>query len=498
MSSIDVDVCVIGAGAAGLVIAEFLTRDTPTRVCLVEAGPRHFADRDEPFEVRNTGKEHLGVNYGRVTSFGGTTNLWGGAMLRPSAADFRPLDGRPETGWPIAHEDMTRHLAAVEHLFGFTPSPGSVMLERDGFLVRRREAPVLPFSKKNFGAHLGPGLIARDHVTVLCGSTIRGASGDTERGLEELRVAHRDGTETRIRARRFVVSAGVVGTNLVAQQLLGELGGVVDPDQHGRFLQDHISFPIARLRPRSQGGFSRKFGYRFEQGMMFGEHFDLESIGRVTPGGFFHLSFDMSTSSLLNPVREIMNAVQQRRLSPGAIKFGDLGGLLLGGPMLGITRYLHRRLYLDKDATILTTLDIEQTPDRDWRLTPTREGCDFEWGVSDEDARLAADLMPVCRELTDRLQQEAAFDVEPIAPDPAVDAEGFRAFLNSDAVDTYHASGGFRMSGEPGAPLDRDLRLRDAPNVHLVSTAVFPRVGSSNPTHTILALGHRLAMQILG
>ena len=58
------------------------------------------------------------------------------------------------------------------------------------------------------------------------------------------------------------------------------------------------------------------------------------------------------------------------------------------------------------------------------------------------------------------------------------------------------AAGGFRMSAEQGAPLDENLRLRDAPNVHLVSTAVFPRVGSSNPTHTILALAHRLAEQI--
>src|SRR5438309_12030001 len=91
------DVCIIGAGAAGLVLSEIWSRDGRLRVCLVEAGPERFQDRAEPFRVRSLLKEHLGVNEARVTAFGGATNTWGGGLIRLSPADFEPLAGRPDT-----------------------------------------------------------------------------------------------------------------------------------------------------------------------------------------------------------------------------------------------------------------------------------------------------------------------------------------------------------------------------------------------------------------
>src|SRR5438552_3251897 len=115
----EADVCVIGAGAAGLVLTELLSRKG-LRVCLVEAGPERFKDRHEPFRVRSLLKEHVGVNEGRVTAFGGATNTWGGGLIRLSPADLEPLDGRPDTGWPIPYHDLAGHYQAIESLFGFS------------------------------------------------------------------------------------------------------------------------------------------------------------------------------------------------------------------------------------------------------------------------------------------------------------------------------------------------------------------------------------------
>ena len=53
------------------------------------------------------------------------------------------------------------------------------------------------------------------------------------------------------------------------------------------------------------------------------------------------------------------------------------------------------------------------------------------------------------------------------------------------------------MGATREALVDPDLRLAGVGNVHILSTAVFPRVGTSNPTLTILALGHRLAQHLL-
>src|SRR5947209_9961355 len=137
------DVCVIGAGAAGLVLADRLSRDTSMRICLLEAGPDHFTDRKEPFFVRSLGKLHAGVNEGRVTAFGGATNTWGGGLVRLSAADFVALAGRPDTAWPVSYESIVPHYEAVESLFGFSVSPDTVIIVRDDMSVSPRDIPVI-------------------------------------------------------------------------------------------------------------------------------------------------------------------------------------------------------------------------------------------------------------------------------------------------------------------------------------------------------------------
>jgi choline dehydrogenase-like flavoprotein len=160
---------------------------------------------------------------------------------------------------------------------------------------------------------------------------------------------------------------------------------------------------------------------------------------------------------------------------------------------------VRRRLFLDPGTRIIATLDLEQTPRREWKLERDAQGsdCTVTWDVAPEDAALAARHIPVCREILRRLQSEAAFEVEDLVPDLELDRDRLFEHLRRAAVDTYHGAGGLRMSAEPGALVDPHLRLTCTKNLHLLSSAVFPHVGTSNPTHTILALAHRLAQHLL-
>ncbi|MGE3106877.1 MAG: GMC oxidoreductase [Phycisphaerales bacterium] len=494
------DVCVIGAGAAGLVLAELLSSDpTPMRVCLLEAGPERFRDRCEPFVVRSLLKEHLGVNEGRVTAFGGATNTWGGGLIRLSAADFEALDGRPDTAWPMSYDSMVPHYQAIERLFGFTAGTESVVLrepaggaEDAGVIVRRREIPVLPFRSKNFAQRFGAGLRSNEHVRILCDSAITSIhASDGEVSHVDVVVA--GARHHRIVAKRFVIAAGIVNSTLLAQRVLESAGVRRDGRVPGEFFHDHLSFPIARLRPRSQWRFSRRFGYRFERGLMIGEHFDIESLGKRLPGAFLHMAFDTSTSSVLRPVRSVLNAIQRRTLKlEGGVSLREVAALLIGVPRLGIMRYGFGRLYLDEGTRILATLDLEQVPRSEWMLRRDDEGCAVAWDVAPEDVSLARQYIPVCMRMLERLNAEAAFDVEMLIPDPVREPGAFIAHVKRESEDTFHSAGGLRMGSSPDSLVDPDLRLRGVANVHVVSAAVFPRVGTSNPTLTILALAHRL------
>jgi len=499
------DVCVIGAGAAGLVLTELLAQDGRLRVCLLEAGPERFGDRKEPFRVRSLLKEHIGVNEGRVTAFGGATNTWGGGLIRLAPSDFEPLDGRADTAWPISYDSFVPHYQAIESMFGFAAAPegpNNVVLDRPDLRVRRREIPILPFRSKNFAQRFGPTLRSRANVTILCNAEIARFIPSPHGGLASLDVALNDGSRRSISARRFVISAGIVNTNFLAQRVLDACVTSPDhlPSQTGLFFHDHLSFPIAILKPKSQGRFSRRFGYRFERGLMLGEHFDIETKGARLPGAFFHLGFDTSGSSILRPVRKVLTLVQERAFSLRRLPTPrEIGPMLLGLPRLGFMRYLRRRLFLDSGTKVLATLDLEQLPIQEWRLDrdPTGSQPSVTWDVTPDDAALAARYIPVCRDILRTLQAEAEFEIHELLAGVESDPIRLAAYLKQHAEDTYHSAGGLRMSDAPHAMVDPQLRLTSVPNVHVLSTAVFPRVGTSNPTHTILALGHRLALHLL-
>lgn len=495
------DICIIGAGAAGLLITEILSRRTALRICLLEAGPDQFRDRTEPFHVENLRREHRGVNEGRVTVFGGATNTWGGGLIRLSAADFEAIDGRPDTAWPIAFESLVPHYQAVEAIFGIiatTDTDANIFFEKPDIRVRRRDIYCLPFRSKNFAHHFGPTLRSRGNVSIRCNTAITDINPGPDGRITSLDVQTVGQPPERIAAPHFVIAAGTVNSNLLAARVLQACGRAPATADLGRYFHDHVSFPIAELKPKSQSAFSRRFGYRFTRHLMLGEHFDLETKGSRIPGAFLHLGFDTSGSSLLRPIRVVLNAIQQRSLKGQQwFTLRELAAMLTGLPKLGFMRYFRGRLFLDSGTKIFATLDLEQLPLRQCDITKRGDAYTATWEVSPEDFATAARYMTECREILTKLQAEADFDIQHLAPDPKADYDGFVKYMGSTLSDTLHGAGGLRMGTAPDSPVDPQLRLGGLKNVYVVSTAVFPRVGTSNPTLTILALGHRLAEQLI-
>lgn len=497
------DICIIGAGAAGLVLAEIFSTQSKLKVCILENGPDHFKDRKEPYHVESKGKFHAGVNDGRITAFGGATNTWGGGLIRNSHADFDPLDGRSDTRWPMSFESMIPHYEAIENIFDFRAAPEgpqNIIIDEGDLVVRRREIPVLPFRSKNFAHRFGPGLRARPSVTIHCNADIKHIHSAPSRHITALDVTIAGSAPRTITAKHFIISAGLVNSNLIAQRFFSACGMASFADRTGTYFHDHVSFPIARMHPKKQGPFSRKFGYRFERGLMIGEHFDIESKSQRIPGGFLHLAFDMSESTILRPVRDVLNLIQRRNFSEYRLpSLREIAALAIGLPRLGITRYIFGRLYLDRGTKVLATLDLEQIPQPNWKIQgdASQSTCQVDWDLSQDDARYAAQYVPICHQIMQRLRKESDFDIEPMIPDPVKEFDAFAAHIRKVSVDTLHNSGGLRMGTRPDDLVDADLRLQGIPNTYVVSSAVFPRVGTSNPTLTILALGHRLATRLM-
>jgi len=104
IAAVRAQVCVIGAGIAGLTLARKLV-ERGVDVAVVEAGGREIEEEGQRLfaEAELWGQAHVGTIDGRARVFAGTSVWWGGQVLgmsRDAAA-----------AWPIAWEELAHFFA---------------------------------------------------------------------------------------------------------------------------------------------------------------------------------------------------------------------------------------------------------------------------------------------------------------------------------------------------------------------------------------------------
>jgi choline dehydrogenase-like flavoprotein len=140
---VDADVCIVGAGAAGGVLALELAR-RGIQVVVLEAGPRHdlarrreyvrrYVRHQNPWRtpLRELDRHTVGgpvpfrLEGRRARGVGGSTLHWEGYALRLDASDFRlrSLYGIADD-WPISYQDLEPYYAAAERALGVAGASG--------------------------------------------------------------------------------------------------------------------------------------------------------------------------------------------------------------------------------------------------------------------------------------------------------------------------------------------------------------------------------------
>lgn len=116
------DVCIIGAGAAGIALAmEFL--GTHFRVVVLESGGLdNESQMQELNKAEVTGLPHQGIEKGRFRAFGGTTIAWGGQTIRLGAFDLQTRSWVPNSGWPITLQELEPYYDRAEQVLKLGPS----------------------------------------------------------------------------------------------------------------------------------------------------------------------------------------------------------------------------------------------------------------------------------------------------------------------------------------------------------------------------------------
>lgn len=501
---VNADVCVVGAGAAGIYLSVQLAK-SGCNVVLIDAGPLRCVDAsatgfDALFEV----ERYPGAVVGRYFGVGGTTSRWGGVLVPHTKHDLR--EGEPASGaWEHivgtvadAAEDVLRELG---YRSGWDfESFAEQRLGQEGAVLRShgidiQAALALPFRRKNLAGLLGKSNSVRVEPRLFFNAVVKAwgldrGQRDGARVGKAIAVS-RGGNELEVSAGSFVVAAGAIESARILLEIddAGSQPVLRRTSATGRYLSDHLSVPIADVEPNALGAAASTFAPRFSGAWMRG--FRLLD-GRSRPGGnraFAHFIFP-NLGRGFELAKEVLGALQGRRLpsiSPGMVT-GGTGDLV----RLAYGRFAKSRLHIPPGSSAHLQLDMEQTASREnhVRLAEQRDAyrrrmTSIRWQVSDSDIEKMS---------------ETARRLLGAWPGGHVGLPALRArslgMNGGKPHDAYHPVGTCRMGEDSEAVVDRDLKVWGVENLWVASTAVFPSAGTANPTFSMLCLTHRLARQL--
>ncbi len=261
-TTLEADVCVVGAGAAGLTLALDLARQG-LEVVLIESGGLQREERShELLDIELSGRSTKSlVQYTRERFFGGTTNHWGGEIRTFGAFEFEPHTWVPNSGWPITRSDIDPYYILAAKLLGLPEVDRPYDAATLGFgdhprLVSESETVVEAQQWRTVpGEHLRMGLARREEVSksklILCvlNTTIAEIHPDESRErIASVEGRTFGGKTLHFRAGDFVLCTGAIENPrlLLASDTVvpGGLGN--EHDVVGRYFMDH---PAASMGP---------------------------------------------------------------------------------------------------------------------------------------------------------------------------------------------------------------------------------------------------------
>lgn len=498
---IDTDVCIMGAGMAGITIASGLA-GTKRKVLMLESGGLGLEGATQSlYQGKQLGIPYYDLTACRLRYFGGTSNHWGGYCRPNDAIDY---EGRPDLGlpaWPINDKDLAPYIAKAAERLGF-PDGGfdpRYHLKRAGIkgahLVDERTDKVVTkvfqiSRKRRFSELYKESIDAQTNLEVLTHANVTHIQL-THNGaaVDHVVVKTLAGKVFKVYAKTFVLACHAIENArlLLASNDVQTSGIGNKSDQVGRNFMDHVYVKGGAFVP-TKGVFSKLYNHNFQKAkkLNFNLGFsdavlrkegllqyycrfwpknegqdELEALGRLYDGFFQPFQPDL--------VSDLMEVVSSPLETAEAV--GQLTGKL------------EPKLYeLDHR--------IEQAPNPESRVLLSRE----RDALGNQRADLRWELGRVDFETFQKGQKLVAgalsaagygrFNLENLSPE----------FIRANAKGHYHHIGTTKMSHSPNdGVVDRDCKVHGVANLYVAGSSVFPTAGYSGPTMMLMALGIRIA-----
>jgi choline dehydrogenase-like flavoprotein len=506
--SLEGEVCVIGAGAAGISLTRRLL-EAGRQVLLLESGG---LDYEAPIAALNSG-DSIGESYydledARLRFFGGTTAIWGGRCAELDPIDLAKRDHVPHSGWPIGWEELQHWYDKARPLFGLPPRrPEADDLRRAGVPLPRFEDLVTPlwtFDRRfnRFAWESCADLETDPKCQVVTHATVTGIvpSGS---GIARVEARSLGAARLKVWAKAFVLAAGgIENPRLLLASGLGN-----GHDQVGRYFMEHPHARGGRIVDGAAWKLLRAFGRRHRI-----DGHDLAAL--IAPSPALQQREGILNTSLTIVARQPqgrsqfvgMKAYSGIKHNMAPTRKGRALWMVAKKTAGWAQRHVDpaRPWLLHKLGSVDVALLVrgEQAPNPESRVTLTGEKdatgvprVALDWRLSEIDVRSVAILVEALGREASRL---GLGRVEP-ADWLASGCWQTDPLISSHPIGGYHHMGTTRMGTEPSSSVtDADGRVHGLANLWVAGSSLFPTGSWANPSLTIVALALRSAARIDG
>ena len=500
------DVCIIGAGAAGIALAVELSRGGQHVALLESGGRREERETQDLYRSEIGGLPHEGIHLGRHRIYGGSTTKWSGQILELSDDDFQPRSWIKGSGWPVSKEALKPYYARALALEGLGEATTS---DRDVWRQVRLDPPQVSASLPSFLSRwcrepdftrLFSSVLSSDekiqvHLHANACEILLAEDGQSIRGI---RARTLSGKETIFTAARFVLCLGGIETCRFLLQ--PHAGGAAPWHQNpllGRHYQDHLDVYCADLEALHPRLFHSYFDAISTRGFRYEPRFRLASE-QQRQGGLLNVAgmvfFESPPDDPLHRNWQTLKQLARGRIHE--VSRADLVALASRFPTVLRQMYRYQvegRGYNPPESRVRLRVFCEQEPEGESRITLSDQKDALGLFRARLDWRISELELSTIRQFVDEVKLAFADrSLARVNPDPDLTENPAR--FTSKIMDSYHHMGGARMGATASqGVVDLNLKLHGIRNGYVCSSAVFPTSGFSNPTHTLLALAVRLA-----
>ncbi len=497
-SIIEGDVCIIGAGAAGISIA-MEWNNSHYKIILLEGGGFDYDDRvQELYAGKTTGQRYYPLKSARLHYFGGTTGHWAGFCSTFDEIDFIKRDWIPHSGWPISRADLDPYYKRAHKNLDLGPyeydwkywqkqDPELKPIMKDDSVVWNKVWQFSPPTR--FGEKYKEPIVKSKNIHLYTYANVTDISAnENASAINQVTIKNYTGKQHTVKAKHFIVACCSIQNAriLLASNKQAPKGLGNDNDNVGRYFMEHLEIKSGELwltKPDPLKLYGLDYGKtkaRCELAIIKEQqekHKILNGTSSLTP---------LLVAKKMKPMIDVWNTDDPKKNLENAMSgFGEMA-------KAAQTATLETLL---KSYELFTR--IEQAPNPDSRVTLDNEKdslgmsrATLHWVLTPLEKHSIRTIYALIGQQIGRTNIGRVKMMEYLQDEKD---DSWPEFAGGG----WHHMGTTRMSEDPkNGVVDANCKVHGIANLHIAGSSCYVTAAAPNPTLTLVALSLRLSDRI--